>query len=81
LGRISKGEKCGVSGCEKPAVRSVSIEDAKAANLEIEGRRAYLCEDHYKAVKKIRRKEHVVQKWRYANLTHKLRASLKTSRQ
>jgi len=65
LGRISKGEKCSVPGCGKNAIRSVSIDDAKAANLETEGRRAYLCEDHYKAVKKKRKKDRVVQKWRY----------------
>jgi len=65
LGRISKGEKCSVAGCGKNAVRSISIEDAKAAGLEVEGRRAYLCEEHYKAVKKSRKKDKQLQKWRY----------------
>ena len=65
MGRISKGVKCSVAGCDRPAVRSVSVASAKAAGLEVEGRRAYLCEEHYKAVKKWRRKESRIRKWRY----------------
>lgn len=65
MGRISKGAKCSVAGCGKDAVRSVSIDDAKAAGLDVEGRRAYLCREHYKAVKKWRRKEQRIKKWRY----------------
>jgi hypothetical protein len=65
LGRISKGEKCSIAGCGKDAVRSISVEDAKAAGFKVEGRRAYLCEEHYKAVKKVRKKDQRLQKWRY----------------
>jgi len=65
LGRISKGEKCSIAGCGKDAVRSVSVVDAKAAGLEVEGRRAYLCEEHYKVMKKKRKKDQQIQKWRY----------------
>lgn len=65
LGRISKGEKCSISGCGKDAIRSVSIQDAKGVGLEVEGRRAYLCEEHYKAVKKKRKTDSRIQKWRY----------------
>jgi hypothetical protein len=65
LGRVSKGEKCSVAGCGKNAVRSISVSDAKTAGLEVEGRRAYLCEEHYKVVKKSRKKDKQLQKWRY----------------
>lgn len=65
MGRISKGEKCSISGCGKDAVRSVSVVDAKAAGLEVEGRRTYLCEEHYRVVKKKRKKDQQIQKWRY----------------
>lgn len=65
MGRISKGTKCSVADCGKDAVRSVSIDDAKAAGLDVEGRRAYLCREHYKVVKKWRRKEQRIKKWRY----------------
>ena len=33
LGRIDKGEKCSVSGCNGEAVRSISVDKVKAAGL------------------------------------------------
>ena len=65
MGKISKGTKCTVAGCNKEAIRSVSVESAKIVNLEVEGRRAYLCEEHYKVVKKSKKKENRILKWRY----------------
>jgi hypothetical protein len=65
LGRIGKGTKCAVAGCEEEAVRSVSVPKAKAAGLDIEGRRAYLCKEHYKEYKKGSRKDRRIERWRH----------------
>jgi len=37
-----------IEGCGKDAFRSVSVVNAKAAGLEVKGRRAYLCEQRYR---------------------------------
>ena len=65
MGKVKRGVGCSVKGCSKPAVRSVSVERAKAAGLDVEGRRAYLCEEHYKEFKRRRKKERLVEKWRF----------------
>ncbi|MCW4006494.1 MAG: hypothetical protein NWF04_07895 [Candidatus Bathyarchaeota archaeon] len=66
MGRVDKGEKCGVSGCSKEAERSVSIDKAKAAGLNVSGeKRAYLCKEHYKEFKKKTKKDKTLEKWRY----------------
>lgn len=65
MGRVKRGVQCSVQGCSKPAMRSISVERVKAAGLEVEGRRAYLCEDHYKEYKRRRKKEKLVERWRY----------------
>jgi hypothetical protein len=65
MGRVKRGVQCSIHGCSKPAVRSISVERVKAAGLEVEGRRAYLCEEHYKEYKKRRKREKLVEKWRY----------------
>jgi len=65
MGRVKKGVRCSVKGCTQPAVRSVSVERAKAAGLDVEGRRAYLCEEHYKEFKRRRRRERLVERWRF----------------
>lgn len=52
MGRVKKGAKCSVTHCNLDAVRSISGPKAKAAGLDVEGRRAYLCRDHYKQYKK-----------------------------
>ncbi|MEM2321281.1 MAG: hypothetical protein QXS79_05310 [Candidatus Bathyarchaeia archaeon] len=65
MGRVSKGVKCSVEGCGKEAVKSLSIEKAKAYGLKIDvGRRAYLCKDHYKEYKRASRKDRFVEEWR-----------------
>lgn len=66
MGRIEKGVKCTVVGCSRDAVRSISTPKARAAGLNVEGRRAYLCEEHYKEYKRGSRKEKLVEKWRHA---------------
>jgi len=66
LGRVAKGVKCSVVGCEKQAVRSLSAEKVSAAGLKVgTSRRAYLCRDHYKEFKKETKKEKMLEKWRY----------------
>ena len=58
MGKIDKGVKCSVSGCEKDAVRSISAGKVTAAGLNVESeRRAYLCKDHYKEFKKKTKKD------------------------
>jgi len=70
MGRISKGVKCSVEGCEKGATRSLNIDKVTAAGLKVQGtRRAYLCRDHYKGYKRATRKEKQVDKWRYRTQT------------
>ena len=64
MGRIEKGVKCSV--CGKEAIRSISADKVKAAGLSVrDGRRAYLCKEHYKEYKKKTKKEKTLDKWRY----------------
>jgi len=66
LGRVSKGVKCSVARCEKPAFRSIAASKATAAGLRVGGgRRAYLCKEHYKEYKKKTKKDKMLEKWRY----------------
>jgi len=66
LGRVAKGVKCSVVGCDKEAIRSLSNEKVSAAGLKVgTARRAYLCKDHYKEFKKGIKKEKMLEKWRY----------------
>ena len=66
MGRVAKGVKCSVVGCDKEAVRSLSREKVSAAGLKVEGtRRSYLCKDHYKEYKKETKKDKMLEKWRY----------------
>ena len=65
MGRIGKGTKCSVANCEEEAVRSISGPKAKAAGLNVEGRRAYLCKEHYKQYKKGSKQETQIEKWRH----------------
>lgn len=46
---------CSVEGCKNDAARSLSrrkVADALSESTVAEGRRAYLCKDHYKEYKK-----------------------------
>lgn len=65
MGKISKGQKCTVKGCENDALRSINVGKAQAAGLEVEGRTAYLCETHYKIFKKGNKKTSQIEKWRH----------------
>ncbi|HXW37187.1 MAG TPA: hypothetical protein VEJ36_04710 [Nitrososphaerales archaeon] len=67
MGRVDKGVKCGVSGCSNNAERSLSREQMSGSGLSVsgEGRRVYLCHDHYKAWKKATKKEKSLERARW----------------
>ncbi|RLG92394.1 MAG: hypothetical protein DRO36_01600 [Candidatus Hecatellales archaeon] len=66
MGKIASGVKCSVLGCNSEAVKSVSVEKAKAGGLNVSGeKRVYLCKTHYKQLKKNLKKEKLIEKWRY----------------
>ncbi len=65
MGKIGKGTKCSVANCDEEAVRSISGSKAKAAGLDVEGRRAYLCKAHYKQFKKGNKKDKRIERWRH----------------
>jgi hypothetical protein len=55
-----------VANCDGEAVRSVNGSKAKNAGLDIDGRKAYLCKDHYKEFKKGSKKDRQIEKWRHS---------------
>ena len=66
MGRVAKGVRCSVAGCNKEAVRSLPAAKVSAAGLKVgETRRAYLCKEHYKEYKKETKKERMLEKWRH----------------
>ncbi len=67
MGRIEKGEKCNVSGCNNEAMRSITADKVKAAGLSVGSadKRAYICKEHYKEFKKKTKKDKTLDKWRY----------------
>ena len=54
MGRVDKGVPCSVQGCKNQAERSISKNNMSGSDLKVggEGRRVYLCRDHYKQWKK-----------------------------
>ncbi len=54
MGKVDKGVSCSVQGCKNSAERSISRNQIGGSDLKVsgEGRRAYLCHDHYKQWKK-----------------------------
>ena len=65
MGRVKKGVRCSVVGCDKEAVRSLSSEQIVGVGLEVgSARRVYLCEEHYKLYKKRKKKERMIEAWR-----------------
>jgi hypothetical protein len=66
LGRIDKGIKCSVIGCNDEAIRSLPVDKVKSVGLKVgEARRSFLCKDHYKEFKKGTKKDRKLEKWRY----------------
>ncbi len=65
MGKIDRGVRCNVVGCNEEAIRSISPEKVASAGLSIgEARRAYLCPKHYKEMKKKLKKQQMLEKWR-----------------
>ncbi|MEM1537889.1 MAG: hypothetical protein QXK12_04670 [Candidatus Nezhaarchaeales archaeon] len=67
MGKIGKGQSCNL--CLKPAVRSLPMKDAisifsEAKKLKAEGRRIYVCKEHYKEYKKKVKESRKVELWR-----------------
>lgn len=69
MGKVKKGVKCSVEGCDRPAVRSISYAQFSTANTGLsvkeQGSRVYLCEAHYKEYKRASKKLKKLQKWRW----------------
>jgi len=66
MGRIDKGVSCSVSGCAQKAVRSVSSNLVERAKLRVEdSRHIYLCQTHYRELKKKTRKDQDIQRMRW----------------
>ena len=67
MGRIDKGQKCSVVGCSREAERSIPVDKARAAGLNVGSgeKRAYLCKEHYNEYKKKSKKDKTLEKWRY----------------
>jgi hypothetical protein len=67
LGRIDKGVTCSVKNCDKEAIRSLARDKVSSAGLKVnEGRRSYLCREHYKEYKKGSKKDKLLEKWRHS---------------
>lgn len=67
MGRVDKGVGCGVSGCKNLAERSLSRSELGVSGLNVggEGRRVYLCRDHYKQWKKATKKSRSLERARW----------------
>ena len=67
MGKVDKGVSCSVAGCSEKAVRSLSRSELAGSGLNVggEGRRAYLCRDHYKTWKKATKKDREIQRARW----------------
>ncbi|HUI00948.1 MAG TPA: hypothetical protein VLX56_04915 [Nitrososphaerales archaeon] len=67
MGKVDKGAPCSVNGCKNPSERSIGREQLAGSGLSAagEGRRVYLCRDHYKAWKKATKKERDIERARW----------------
>ncbi len=69
MGRVSRGEQCSVEGCGNLAEHSLSYDEAKILEtkgykLRVHHNRVYLCREHYKELKKLKKKTDKLEKWR-----------------
>jgi hypothetical protein len=67
LGKVEKGVGCSVTGCKNPAQRSISRAETGSSGLSIggEGRRVYLCHEHYKAWKRATKRTRSLERARW----------------
>lgn len=66
MGKVGRGVKCSVDGCGAEAERSLSRDKISGFKVVGEGRRVYLCSQHYKAWKKATKKERELDRIRFA---------------
>ena len=68
MGRVDKGAPCNVSGCPNKAERSLSREQIAGSGLSVggDGRRVYLCHEHYKTWKKATKKGKSIERARWS---------------
>lgn len=67
MGRVDKGVPCDVVGCKNQAERSLSRGEMGESGLSVggDGRRVYLCHDHYKQWKKATKKSRTLERSRW----------------
>jgi hypothetical protein len=67
MGKVDKGVGCNVNGCGNIAERSLSRAEIGGSGLNVsgEGRRVYLCRDHYKQWKKATKKSRSMERSRW----------------
>jgi hypothetical protein len=67
MGKVDKGVACSITGCKNQSERSIGRDQLTGSGLTAggEGRRAYLCHDHYKAWKKATKKDRDMQRARW----------------
>lgn len=67
MGKVKKGVKCSINGCNNLAIKSLSKDELSKGGLKVlsEGRRAYLCDTHYKLWKKGAKKSKDLERIRY----------------
>ena len=67
MGKVSKGVGCEVEGCGNKAQRSLSRSELGSSGLKVggDGRRVYLCHDHYKEWKKATRQSRTLERARW----------------
>ncbi len=67
MGKVDRGVGCSVSGCPNSAERSISRAETGGSGLTLggEGRRVYLCREHYKAWKKATKKSRSLERARW----------------
>ena len=69
MGKIAKGVKCSVVGCDEQAVKSISVQKLPSSlKVDVTRGRAYLCRRHYKEYKKLTKEERRIETWRYAQI-------------
>jgi hypothetical protein len=69
MGKINKGVSCSVQGCEERGERSITSTKAMMApdlDLDLSGKRAYLCRSHYREWKKATKEERDNERARWA---------------
>jgi len=68
MGKIDKGVSCSVTGCKNPGERSISRSQLAGSGLSAggDGRRVYLCHEHYKEWKKSTKKDREAERARWS---------------